>query len=164
MGLGQFSFRKRYLEQWPVIKMRLQGLPPPISDPTVALRVDQLFKGVIQAWLKAVRPPDRLNMPNFSFMLLKLFEFIGYEHLDEWLHQLKTPVHRRRNEEWWEEICVFNGWPYIPLSPCSYAERRRRFDLTELSAPFGRLFQRLGVEQTPLRSSSTQRLGASALP
>lgn len=146
---ARFSFRKRYLEQWPIIKMRLTGRSPPIMDCRVGIKIDQLFGGVCTAW-RNVRPPDRLNMPNFSFMLLKLFEFIGYEHMDEWLHQLKTASHRRRNEQWWEQICVYNGWPFITLTPTSYAERRSWFDLTQLQEPFERLFQRPSAGSTRL--------------
>lgn len=145
----RFSFRKRYLEQWPIIKMRLTGRRPPVMDCRVGLKIDQLFGGVCAAWRK-VRPSDRLNMPNFSFMLLKLFEFIRYEHMDEWLHQLKTTSHRRRNAVWWEQICVYNGWPFIPMSPLTFAQRRARFDATQLEEPFGSLFQRPLVAPTRL--------------
>lgn len=126
--------------------MRLTGCRPPILDVRVGLKIDQLFGGVAAAWLKKVRPPNRLNMPNFSFMLLKLFEFIGYAHMNEWLHQLKTASHRRRNEEWWEEICVFNGWPFVPMFPVPYTERRSHFDPNHLFAPFERLFGQSSAE------------------
>lgn len=134
-----------------MIKMRLENRPSPLTQ-TLGERIDQMFRGVSLAWFSGVKPDDRLNMPNFSFMLLKMFEFLGQEHMSEWLHQLKTVVHLRRNEEWWERICVFNGWPYIPMTRIPFAERRARFRPTDLEAPFAPFFPSPPLAPTPLPS------------
>lgn len=152
LGLGRRrNFRKKYLERWPMIKMQLEGRPSPLTQ-AIGERIDQMFRGVSLAWFGGIKPSDRLNMPNFSFMLLKLFEFMGQEHMSEWLHQLKTGSHLRRNEEWWEQICVFNGWPYIPMTRITFAERRARFRSTDLEAPFAPFFPSPPLAPIPLQS------------
>lgn len=126
----------RYLERWPSIILRLRGLRAPAmgSDAEVE-RLDRLFQGVYLAWSR-IRPHTRLNMPNFSYVMLKLFEFVGRPEMALWLHQLKTWSHVYRNERWWQEICVCNNWPAISIFPVPLYERRLYFDAAELATPF----------------------------
>lgn len=140
------EFLKTFLERWPAIRLALsKDVDSPVAASLDTDKLDALFVGVQQAW-RRVRPPYRLNMPNFSYIMLKLFEMDGREDIYPWLHQLKTRFHLWKNEEWWEDICECNGWPAVTIFPVPFGERRRRFDEDELIRPFRGL---LASYQTP---------------
>lgn len=110
------QFTKKWLERWIQILYRTQGFSPCKITRSEIQKIDRLWGYARTAWIQR-KPSDRRHVPNVSYILVQLLALIGRSPVEtiHWFPQLKTTSILKKTENYWREICDYNGWPFISV-------------------------------------------------
>jgi len=108
-------FSSKYLEKWLQINYRLTGHKAPFLNTEEEEALKKGFRATVAGYFYAV--PDsikRKHLPFYDYIIMRLLEFIGRTELYVYFRVLKTKSCNAKMNKYWEYICKFNNWQYVP--------------------------------------------------
>jgi hypothetical protein len=103
----------KYYEHIPFIINELCGLPPPKIDQRLEEQLKIMFDE-IQKPFEKYRPKDRKNFLSYNFILYKMCQLLGKDHLLICFPLLKSREKLYQQDCIWKNICEDLQWEFIP--------------------------------------------------
>ena len=108
--LKKLKLQKHYVYVFQ-ITAKLSGKAPPSLSPMQEEKLLEMFQS-IQGPFEKHCPPDRTNMLNYSFILRKLTQILGWHDLMEYFPLLKSRSKVYAQDMLWKKICEEANFPF----------------------------------------------------
>lgn len=109
--LKKLKLSKLY-EHIGIIYSRLTGAPPPQLTEAQEARIKSMFAEIQGPFDKAC-PAKRKNFLSYSFVLHKICQLLGLDHLLPYFPLLKSAEKLHQQDVIWRQICGELGWQFI---------------------------------------------------
>lgn len=108
--LKKLKLQKHYIYVFQITS-KLSGKAPPSLTLVQEEKLLEMFQAIQEPFEKHC-PPDRTNMVNYSFILRKLTQILGWHELTDFFPLLKSRSKVYAQDRLWKLICQEAGFPF----------------------------------------------------
>jgi len=102
----------RWYEHTAHILKDINGTEPPKFTLTELNNIKNAFADM-QIPFEMYKKPERKNLLNYSYVIHKICQFLGYNHHLIYFPLLRNPGKLLEHDRMWSKICAYRGWPFV---------------------------------------------------